>query len=594
MSNSITTGEITWSWDKSNETVSSIKVTLDGVEIKPISEIINELGYNSTSSSSNCALIKARFVIWSGHDFFNVASYVDEQNDCIAQQYELGQSYLRNKGNNSDILPIIHVSAFPLQGDRTRKVFFPRYSSIMDSSIWNYFFVLDPSFYNDEKESQSDHFKRIIESISKNYIDNRYRLNVALEYADLSARLTFSSFIQSLEGSGHGKAVSPFLFHSERQMKCECDNSRKRIIDYARNLKWRFLLVDDYASVPLQMQRLSNDLEQEQAPNKIQILSRDITEIGLKVSAKSCRYLDGHFIHKDVANLGKGPTSSWGEVEIWSVADTSSALEILRRHEFDIILLDYLLANTNNEEQDSSHDYGYNLLNSIIQICSGAEDRVQFLREDCGFKIGPHSKFFFMFISAFTTAVSERLNFEGLSRNSEIWEIGEGACPTNTPELFKFRLIRLMERRLEQTGIKGLSNKSIKETVESIFKLDSKDDKTRGKHIEAVRNQAYKQYKRILGLHYDYFQLKQYDEGYSYLVNSFLKNKMHMDALLEHLLQFVHLIAFGTVRQWPEIWEEYQFFVRSFDIKIGNSVTSEDLRGLSRLIEDHIIYLKSD
>lgn len=594
MRNSITTGEISWSWDRSNETVSSLNVTLDGVEIKPISEIIKELGYNSTSSSSNCALIKARLVFWSGHDFFNVASYVDEQNDCIAQQYELGQSFLRKKGNNSEILPIIHVSAFPLKGDRTRKVFFPRYSSIMDSSIWNSFFVLDPSFYNDEKESQSEHFKRIIESISKNYIDNRYRLNVALEYADLSARLTFSSFIQSMEGSGHGTAVSPFLFHSERQMKCECEISRERIMDHASNLKWRFLLVDDYASVPLQMQKSSIVPGQEQAPNKIQILSRDIKEIGLKVSAKSCQFLDGIFIQEDVTNLGKDPTSFWGEVEIWSVSDTTSALEILKLHEFDIILLDYLLAETNSDGQGSSHDYGYNLLNSIKKICSSAEDKVKYLREDRGFKIGPHSKFFFMFISAFTTAVSERLNFEGLTRNSDIWEIGEGACPTNTPELFKFRLISLMERRLVQTGIKGLSNKSIKEYVESIFKLDSDDEITRGKHIESVRNQAYKQYKKILGLHYDYFQLKQYDEGYSSLVNSFLRNKMHMDALLEHLLQFVHLIAFGTVRQWSEIWEEYQFFVRTFDIKPGDSVTSEDIRGLSRLIEDHIIYLKSD
>ena len=90
----------------------------------------------------------------------------------------------------------------------------------------------------------------------------------------------------------------------------------------------------------------------------------------------------------------------------------------LVKKEFDIILLDYLLKD----------DYGYSLLKAV----EGKNSRII---------KGPHDELFFMFISAFTTAVSERLTFEGYSRNMN-WHIGEGACPTNTPELFKYRLLQ--------------------------------------------------------------------------------------------------------------------------------------------------------
>jgi hypothetical protein len=60
-----------------------------------------------------------------------------------------------------------------------------------------------------------------------------------------------------------------------------------------------------------------------------------------------------------------------------------------------------------------------------------------------------------------------------------------------------------------------------------------------------------------------------------------------MGAMLEHLLQLVHLTAFGTVRQWPEIWEEYKFFVRTLN------VDKESIREFSKHIEDYLIVLKS-
>ena len=206
------------------------------------------------------------------------------------------------------------------------------------------------------------------------------------------------------------------------------------------------------------------------------------------------------------------------------------------------------------------------------------------------YQIGPHDKLFFMFISAYTTAVYERLLAEGLNRNEKYWYIGEGACPTNTPELFKYRLLHIMDRRLDQTGIKRLSYENILTVVKKIYK----GEKTHGnkrEHIAFVRSNANRAYHEILGFHYDYFLLKK-DEEASVLVASFLKGKEHFGAMLEHLLQLVHLTAFGTVRQWPEIWEECQFLMRTID---DNNNEIRSLKNeIVAAIESYVIDLKSE
>jgi hypothetical protein len=238
------------------------------------------------------------------------------------------------------------------------------------------------------------------------------------------------------------------------------------------------------------------------------------------------------------------------------------------------------LAETNDDGQQSTHDYGYILLSYIKKACAASNNSI---------KIGPQNKLFFMFISAFTTAVEERLTREGLLRDEDWWLIGEGACPTNTPELFKYRLIHLMERRLDQTGIKDLSIKNILSEVKGIYQVEGEEKTAK---IESVRQKAYNKYHKILGFHYDYSVLRDQDKGCSVLVDSFLKKQVHLGAMLEHLLQLVHLTAFGTVRQWPEIWEEYKFFTRTVNDK------EQGIKGLMKditeCIEKYIIDLKSE
>jgi hypothetical protein len=56
--------------------------------------------------------------------------------------------------------------------------------------------------------------------------------------------------------------------------------------------------------------------------------------------------------------------------------------------------------------------------------------------------------------------------------------------------------------------------------------------------------------------------------------------KQTLGGLLEHVTHMVYLTAFGTVRQWPEIWEEYRFVAAQV--------------GYMEVIESYILSLKSD
>lgn len=86
---------------------------------------------------------------------------------------------------------------------------------------------------------------------------------------------------------------------------------------------------------------------------------------------------------------------------------------------------------------------------------------------------------------------------------------------------------------------------------------------------------------------------------------------MTLGSLLEHLVQLVHLVAFGTVRQWPEIWEEYVYITSQIrECIINESIsdrfaTESERRGkseeqmrklgsLSRRIEQHVRKLKTN
>ena len=52
-----------------------------------------------------------------------------------------------------------------------------------------------------------------------------------------------------------------------------------------------------------------------------------------------------------------------------------------------------------------------------------------------------------------------------------------------------------------------------------------------------------------------------FETNESVLATDFVMKNPNLGGLLEHLTQLAYLTAFGTVRQWPEMWEEYQFIM---------------------------------
>ena len=106
---------------------------------------------------------------------------------------------------------------------------------------------------------------------------------------------------------------------------------------------------------------------------------------------------------------------------------------------------------------------------------------------------------------------------------------------------------------------------------------------------DGVRKKANEKFQDVLDLLYHYKGLLRdtdmpsdnvFDSAESVLATDFVMNHMDYEGVLEHLTQLVYLTAFGTVRQWSEMWEEYQY-IKSY-------------LGRIQCVEDFIVNLKNN
>ena len=254
--------------------------------------------------------------------------------------------------------------------------------------------------------------------------------------------------------------------------------------------------------------------------------------------------------------------------------------------------MDYLL----DDNGKGGREYGYELLKGIWAKEENKAEDVKYKDYIFDYKKGPDNRFYFMFISAFTSAVSERLLAKGWARSEEYWYIGEGACPVNTPYLFQYRLLHIMEKRMKEMGLtkwnlkkqeeqndssknenakkkpfacllKTIHETFTKEVVEEHNNIYTELIKEIYSSKDEARQRANEKFQDVLDLLYHYKSLIKdthitencFDSNESVLATEFIKKHMNYEGVLEHLTQLVYLTAFGTVRQWPEMWEEYQY-----------------------------------
>lgn len=555
--------------------------------------------------------------IHSAQQLLKGQSSSEDKEDIFSQELLLGEKQI----------PIIHITMSDLFvdtlfGTDSLPMDVPRCYMIMDNSIWNYLVPLSDTYYihnlieykNKEnvfckylRKSQDckTNFYEAVCSICKNYKKNLYRLKVAQEYADLSARLTKQSYLSG----AHATGVSPFIFHSEmaakqliqREFRLREDSKEfpfdmkgnyesGSTLDRISKHRWRILLLDDKAVNYMDTEPFKSENDQDKGGwncKKTIILNLLESQKCLKgkvvyrpVNNSKCKLDSAH-----IANILKLPNKDT-VVLIEYAQSLNEAKEALKEKKYDLVLIDYLL-----NQEDGTH-YGYELLEEIWDDQQKHKNDEEHLIYK-SIKPHRHLRMYCMFISAYSSAVHDRLLAEGLNQSEKYWYINLGACPTNTPQLFLYNLIKLMDKRLDDANIDDLSIGKIVAILEKIY------------GNEFVRKSAGELFERIQSCQYFYRNLLQdydisvgddniFEARKSVLVTHFLNHHINIGGLLEHLAQLIHLTAFGTVRQWPEMWEEYLYAKAQIEAQIDNNDNLEKrFVLLCNKIEGYILKLKS-
>lgn len=477
---------------------------------------------------------QARIVTY-GTSYFELKNNLKPEGNTMYCQ----EQYKYTSPEESTFIPTIHI----FDGKVTKH---PRFYDITDSSIWNY-----RCSYGDQER-----LLEILKAIAVNTKNDLYKLAVSYEYVDLNARLLENSYVVACGNSGH-EIVSPFLFHSEVEMKQKLENW-----DSLQH-NWRFLLVDDHA---VEGMGYKKDILPSASFGKARIIADCFKNAGLSIDIK-CYEMDREDSLKEPFDCASCQTHGSNCIRIDCVTNIGRAIELATHSRYDIILLDYRLKD--------GIEFGYELLEKI-------HDNHKELTYNG--KIGPNGRFYFMFISAYTTAVSQRFLKAGYRISTKYWFIDKGACPTNTPYLFLYSLKRLMDKRYETltkhgknltTALKiDSSEKPVITVIDFLDTLYSPEDE------KPVRERCKNGFNAFLLLRSTYDRIK-YDvwdgkihkkedqeldekfvlseENESKLVHSIFPDVIcYNNTFWEHLQHLVYLTAYGTNRQWPEMWEELQ------------------------------------
>jgi hypothetical protein len=462
-------------------------------------------------------------------------------------------------------LPVIHTSLFDFFDDEDMgKIIpnLPRYKNIIDSDIWNYYVP-----YYRKEEDFGIRLNNVITEITNNKKIGLYKCRNAKEIIEFKSRILQQSYIASL--GGHGDLVAPFLFHSEAKMKKKAvvykkENEDKDAekcelekLEENGSLQWRFLIVDDHAT----KQSAETESCKADIVPKCKIIYNILSEyFNIKCHRCECNKDDTakrcwEECHSKNSTINAEKSTIWLDC----ATEMNEAINKLAETKYDLILMDYLL-DTNKETR--TRNYAYDLLHQI-------EDNVK--KEKWTIKnnkIGPNAKFQMFYISAFTNAVRERMLEQGLDYNSDYWYISHGACPTTTPHLFLFYLLRRMNSQIKE--FTELSTKhSKKEDLKDIITLLDLLQEIYGSDKESTRRQAIKLFNPLLKLRLNYNNLKYdvYDvekkemlpeKNASKLISSLFPDiEFYDNAFWEHTMHLVYLTAYGTIRQWHEMWDEF-------------------------------------
>lgn len=577
-------------------------------------------------------------------DYYSSCERKKNEGGCFYPLSEaIDSTNVVNLSNSPSKLPMIHITIFDILKEDMNMSYINeyihresnRFKAIMDSSIWNYYLPIT------EPAISIERFKNIVKKIGDNVHKRLYRYCVTNEYVELNARLVRNSYL-SRELRAHGFSVSPFVFHSEYEMEKELyrclDSEKKRQAqNFCCSTKWRMLLLDDYANKPL---KEADDISQSSScclkingdenggmavkiTGKLKVIIDDLQSKGCTDIVWCCPSEAEIYERYENRNNNQWELKPWNwydikgdrvekytdpDIAIVCAINVKHAFQLLILQRYDIVLLDYLLGDRKDKK---GREYSYYLLKLIYDKCNPDDvgDQLSFTSLDIEDDenvdktdlLGPDGCLYLMHISAFVSAIQERLREQHLLRNESFWHIAYGACPTNTPELFLYYLYRIMKKRYESIMVQDG-----REVGPLILFLD-------GIYKENPRMQSVNKFNTLLNLRAQYNRIKNdvYKEEHELLKmkpndpfingcspldcrSSRLISSTFPDILFygnsfwEHLQHLIYLTAYGTIRQWTEMWEEYSF------IKPKLALNGKKGKDVCKAIEDYIIALKSN
>ncbi len=392
----------------------------------------------------------------------------------------------------------------------------------------------------------------------------------AQELLDFNARLVQQSHIKSFP-DGRADHIVPFVFHSESRVaeSVETLTARMATISGQKKLRWRMMLVDD----ELDQHGFENGIPTDKARIICSILSEDFKVFCRGVQAVDC---------------SKSGSPS-GEIELVCVPMDMLLYGTDKKffnQRFDLVLLDYAFPN-----KDGSARYSYDLLSAIGNSLNGTNVGN---RKKWSQRKGIFGKFWFFHISPFSVAIEEKLQEKGFSHHTEDWHIGRGACPIVTPELFRYNLARFMLRQIEIITRLPLHDEENPDYIVTLIDLLDKIFKAKN-----VREAASRYFNALLELRARYRTLKKdlmyvtkNESNESLLVASLFPDlRDYSNSFWEHLVHLVYTVAYGTIRQWNEMWEELLFIKTILDTGESTLMRKNGML-LSENIESYILKLK--
>lgn len=281
----------------------------------------------------------------------------------------------------------------------------------LDSSIWHRYVPLKPA----EGETFEGRFKAVLDKMLGYYEQGLYKSVAAITTLEFNCRMLLNSFIEKAGEKGHHEAVTPFKFHSETVMESKAEDllivlKTKREQDAKlSNLRWNILMVDDHSDSPLST---VNGIDATKHPSKKQIIETLLRTYDLK-GVKVAEFTQGH------TNIIK------------------NGIEFLKKQSIDIILLDYLLGES--ELSPTLKAYGHEFL---LEMTTG-ETPHQLRR-------GPMGRFWIYPISSFPHAFTDKLRQLNIDGSNRRWHIANGGDPVSTPELFRVNFYRLLVRQIAE------------------------------------------------------------------------------------------------------------------------------------------------